>query len=32
MMRGERQYAIAVRDPEGEIRVEVRPVPGWADR
>ncbi|MFM7224509.1 MAG: DUF1385 domain-containing protein [Actinomycetota bacterium] len=32
MMRGEREYAIAVRDPEGEIRVEVRPVPGWADR
>ena len=32
MMRGEREYAIAVRDPEGVIRVEVRPVPGWADR
>ena len=32
MMRGESQYAIAVRAPDGELRVEVRPVPGWADR
>ena len=32
MMRGEREYAIAVRTPDGEIAVDVRPVPGWADR
>jgi uncharacterized protein YqhQ len=32
MMRGATQYAIAVRDPEGNIKVDVRPVPGWADR
>ena len=32
MMRGEREYAIAVRTPDGEIAVAVRPVPGWADR
>jgi uncharacterized protein YqhQ len=32
MMRGASKWAIAVRDPEGEIRVDVRDVPGWAEK
>ncbi len=32
MMRGASTYAIAVRDPEGEIKVDVREVPGWTER
>jgi uncharacterized protein YqhQ len=32
MMRGESNYAIAVRNPEGGITVDVRDVPGWSDR
>jgi uncharacterized protein YqhQ len=32
MMRGESTWAVAVRDPDGEIRVTVREVPGWAER
>jgi uncharacterized protein YqhQ len=32
MMRGATTWAIAVRDPSGEIRVDVREVPGWAER
>jgi len=32
MMRGASTYAIAVRDPDGEIKVDVRTVPGWAER
>jgi uncharacterized protein YqhQ len=32
MMRGASQYAIAVRMPDGEVKVDVREVPGWADR
>jgi uncharacterized protein YqhQ len=32
MMRGATSYAIAVRDPDGEIKVDVRAVPGWAER
>jgi uncharacterized protein YqhQ len=32
MMRGASTWAVAVRDPEGEIKLEVRDVPGWAER
>ena len=32
MMRGAKTWAIAVRDPSGEISVDVREVPGWAER
>lgn len=32
MMRGATTYAIAVREPEGNIKIDVRPVPGWAER
>jgi len=32
MMRGERSYAVAVRTPDGEIELEVRDAPSWADR
>jgi uncharacterized protein YqhQ len=32
MMRGATKWAIAVRDPDGEIKVDVRDVPGWAEK
>jgi uncharacterized protein YqhQ len=32
MMRGASQYAIAVRMPDGELKVDVREAPGWAER
>jgi uncharacterized protein YqhQ len=32
MMRGATTYAIAVREPEGNIKVDVRAVPGWAEK
>ena len=32
MMRGAATWAVAVRDPEGEIRVDVHDVPGWSER
>ncbi len=32
MMRGASTWAVAVRTPEGAIEVDVRDVPGWADR
>ena len=32
MMRGASTWAIAVRNPDGEIEVDVREVPGWAER
>jgi uncharacterized protein YqhQ len=32
MMRGASTWAVAVRDPDGEIRIDVREVPGWAER
>ena len=32
MMRGERQWAVAARLPDGEIVVDVHDVPGWGDR
>ncbi len=32
MMRGASTWAIAVRDPDGGITVDVRDVPGWSDR
>ena len=32
MMRGERSYAVAVRAPDGQIELEVRDAPTWADR
>jgi uncharacterized protein YqhQ len=32
MMRGASTWAVAIRDPDGEIRLEVREVPGWAER
>jgi uncharacterized protein YqhQ len=32
MMRGPSTWAVAVRDPEGAIKVDVRDVPGWAER
>ena len=32
MMRGASNWAVAVRDADGEIRVDLRDVPGWAER
>ena len=32
MMRGPSQWAVAVRDPDGNIKVDVREVPNWAER
>lgn len=32
MMRGASTYAVAVRDPDGAIQIDVRDVPGWAER
>jgi uncharacterized protein YqhQ len=32
MMRGASSWAVAVRDPDGSVKVDVREVPGWADR
>jgi uncharacterized protein YqhQ len=32
MMRGASTWAVAVRDPDGSIKVDVRDVPGWAER
>jgi uncharacterized protein YqhQ len=32
MMRGENTYAVAVRMPEGDIKVDVREAPGWSDK
>jgi len=32
MMRGATTWAVAVRDPDGAIKVDVREVPGWAER
>jgi uncharacterized protein YqhQ len=32
MMRGATTWAVAVRDPDGSIKVDVREVPGWAER
>jgi uncharacterized protein YqhQ len=32
MMRGASTWAVAVREPEGSIKVDVRVVPGWAER
>jgi uncharacterized protein YqhQ len=32
MMRGATTWAVAVRDPDGTIKVDVRDVPGWAER
>ena len=32
MMRGPSTWAVAVRDPDGTIKVDVREVPGWAER
>jgi uncharacterized protein YqhQ len=32
MMRGESTWAVAVRDPEGEIIVDVHPVAGWSEK
>ena len=32
MMRGASKYAIAVRDPDGGIKVDIRDVPPWAER
>ncbi|MCU1467065.1 MAG: hypothetical protein JWM72_2993 [Actinomycetia bacterium] len=32
MMRGSSTWAVAVRDPDGAIKVDVRDVPGWAER
>jgi uncharacterized protein YqhQ len=32
MMRGANTYAVAVRDPDGAIKVDVRDVPGWAEK
>jgi len=32
MMRGESTWAVAVRNPDGEIVVDVRDVPGWSER
>ena len=32
MMRGPSTWAVAVRDPDGAIKVDVREVPGWAER
>jgi uncharacterized protein YqhQ len=32
MMRGATKWAVAVRAPEGDIKVELHDVPGWADK
>src|SRR6476620_4718195 len=32
MMRGATTYAVAIRDPDGQIKIDVRDVPGWAER
>jgi uncharacterized protein YqhQ len=32
MMRGANTWAVAVREPSGSIKVDVREVPGWAER
>jgi uncharacterized protein YqhQ len=32
MMRGATQWAVAVRDPDGNIKTTVREVPGWAEK
>jgi uncharacterized protein YqhQ len=32
MMRGASTWAVAVRDPDGAIKVDIRDVPGWAER
>ena len=32
MMRGTSTWAVAVRGPEGDIKLDVREVPGWAER
>jgi len=32
MMRGASTWAVAVRGPEGDIKIDVRDVPGWAER
>jgi len=32
MMRGASTWAVAVRDPDGSIQLDVRDVPGWAER
>ena len=32
MMRGATKWAVAVRDPEGEIKVQVHDVRGWAEK
>jgi uncharacterized protein YqhQ len=32
MMRGESTWAVAVRNAEGEIEIDVRDVPGWSER
>jgi uncharacterized protein YqhQ len=32
MMRGASTWAVAVRDPDGTIKVDVRAVPGWSER
>jgi uncharacterized protein YqhQ len=32
MMRGESTWAVAVRRPDGEIVVDVNPVPGWSEK
>jgi uncharacterized protein YqhQ len=32
MMRGPSTWAVAVRDPDGAIKVDIRDVPGWAER
>jgi len=32
MMRGEHQWAVAVRTPDGDITVETHDVPGWGER
>ena len=32
MMRGATTWAVAVREPDGEIKVDVRDVPGWAEQ
>jgi uncharacterized protein YqhQ len=32
MMRGESTWAVAVRQPDGEIAVDVREVPGWSEK
>jgi uncharacterized protein YqhQ len=32
MMRGATTWAVAVRDPDGQIKVDIRDVPGWSER